>query len=195
MTLNLKTRPGLNLPEMTANAQRDLDALAAEHAAAEQELADAVAAERFEDAQAAKARVTDVTPHLALARATLTALHEAAHDLDSSRRKAEQAEADRARQEVAEQAMEQGRAEQAEARADMDRLLADIPAALDAVKALVADARAAELRFNHARVAWHEAGRTAGHIDSASPTPIPSANVQSRIERDPILAAVIFGRI
>lgn len=188
------TRPAPNLQEKLTAAQREADELARELADAESAVALAVEEQRFADAEKAKATADAVRPHLALAQASVTALRQAAHDLDAHRRDAERAEQERIQREQAQQQMEEAAGRMRAAEDDVQRLLAEIGPALDAVRQIMHEAVLAEQRLGQARADGHTAGVAAGHVDPALPLPYPPRSVQSRLERDRLLYAIYHNK-
>lgn len=190
----VKTRPAPNISERLTEAQREVTALAKELAEAEADLAQAIEEQRFTDAEAAKARADEVRPHLALATASVNALRQAADDLDVHRREAERAERERLQREQAEAQMQDARERMRAAQDDVQRLLAEIPAGLDAVRQAIHEALLAEQRLGNAQQDFHTAGIGAGHTDPNTAAPYPPQSVRVRLERDQLLNAIYRNR-
>lgn len=192
--MSVKTRPAPNIPEKLAEARREADELARQLAQAEADVALAVEEQRFADAEQAKARADGIRPHAALAQATVSALKQAADELDAHRREAERAEQERLQREQADAQHQDAKARRDAAQEDVQRLLAEIPAALDAVRAVIQEALMAEERLRNAQGDWHTSGIAAGHIDPTSPAPYPAQNVRARVERSQLLNAIYRNR-
>jgi chromosome segregation ATPase len=186
-----RTAPDLN--GRLVDARAETQALRTELNAAEADLAQALERGDYLDAESAKGRVQAVRPHLALAEATENALTGALHALDAHRRDEQAAAQRQAREEAAQQALNEAMAAEAEARETSERHLAEALAGVDAVRGSLTLAKQAEQQGNAAR---HAAAQARADLDGTSQAPyVASPNwASSRIDRSELLTAIYRGR-
>lgn len=179
-----------DLATKMAEARRDARALHEQLAQAELELREALEDRRYADAETLKQRVDELRQPVLIADAHVTALDAGMAALRAQQQADQQAAADRERKAQAEGLMDIARGKEAEARDDVERLLAEIPVAYRELRRLMAEAVDAQNRAAQAMVDFHHAGIAAGHIDQGAPAPWGWNRASVWIESNPALMTV-----
>lgn len=180
----------LTLNERLAEAQREATDLRTQLANAEHDLNQALEEKDYAAAERLKHKADELRQPVLIAEAHARALTEGVQELERHRAEEQRAAAERERREQADVQYHRARQAEAEAMEDVNRYLAELPAAYTALRQVMQAAIEAEQRWGNARREAHAAGVTAGHIDPGLPVP-PRPNLATvKIEHHQLLAEI-----
>lgn len=179
------------LDQRLAEARREAEALRDRLAVADSELAEALEDRRYGDAETLKHAADELRQPLFIAEAHVKALEAAVQQLADHEAEHQRAQQARERRDQAAGMHERAREQEAEAMEDLDRALAEVPAAYRALVLIMQAAIQAERAVGQARYDGHSTGITAGLLPEGMPRPVPPNKASAKFDANPLLIQIL----
>jgi chromosome segregation ATPase len=181
----------VTLDDRLTAARREAGDLRDQLAAADSKLSQALEDRRYGDAEGLRDAADALRQPLYIAEATVTALEAAVKQLADHEAEQQRATQERDRRDQALGMYERAREQEAEALEDLDRALAEVPAAYRALVLTMQAAIQAERAVGQARYDGHSTGTVAGLLPEGMPRPVPPNKASAKFDANPLLVQIL----